>query len=153
MKSISKSRLSISLCKLIPLLLVRSILEVDVQLLKNEFVNGYREGNKVLYISLYDNNGVLKNIYNAETWGEYWQSCNESFKRLLKSDCNYEKFSEKMFYIWEDNHRVTDWRWHIDCVHPKNHEWYHSIDYTLFEPTSSVAILLNAMYSVHMYVP
>ena len=33
---------------------MRPILEIDVQLLENEFVNGYREGDRVLYVSPYD---------------------------------------------------------------------------------------------------
>jgi hypothetical protein len=50
-KPYSKSRISIPLCHLFLLPLVRLILEVVVQLLENEFVNGYREGDRVLYVS------------------------------------------------------------------------------------------------------
>lgn len=50
-KPYSKLRISIPLCHLFLLPLLRPILEVDVQLLENEFINGYREGDKVLYVS------------------------------------------------------------------------------------------------------
>ena len=45
MKPTSKYCLSVPPCCLNCLPLVRLILEVDVQLLGNEFINGYREGN------------------------------------------------------------------------------------------------------------
>ena len=39
--------LSIRICCLEPLPLIRPILEFDVQLLENKFFNGYKEGNRV----------------------------------------------------------------------------------------------------------
>ena len=49
-KSLSKSCLSIPLCCHKPLPLVIRILEIDVMKLENELVNGYREGDRVLYV-------------------------------------------------------------------------------------------------------
>ena len=54
MKPISKSSFCIPLCRLIPLPLVKPI---GVQLLENEFVNGYKVGEKVLYALSYNNIG------------------------------------------------------------------------------------------------
>ena len=93
MKPFSKSRFSIPLCRLIPLSVVRPILEIDVQLLENEFVNGYREGDRVLYVSLYDKYyGNTMDIWDADTWEEHWQSSNKSFEENLKNDKDYEIF-------------------------------------------------------------
>ena len=46
MKLTKKSCLVAPLCCLLPLTLVRPILKVDVQLLQNEFANGYCEGDE-----------------------------------------------------------------------------------------------------------
>lgn len=46
-----------SLCCMISLHAVRPILEVDVQLLENEFKDGYRNGDMVFYVSLVDKDG------------------------------------------------------------------------------------------------
>jgi hypothetical protein len=54
-KHLSKSRFSISLCRLQCLLLVRPINEVDVARLQNEFVMGYRDGDRAIYVSPYNN--------------------------------------------------------------------------------------------------
>lgn len=58
MRSLSEPCLSNPICCLEPFPLVEPILEVDVQLLKNKCVGGYREGNCVLYISLVNNLGM-----------------------------------------------------------------------------------------------
>ena len=72
LKPFSKSRFSIPLCRLIPLPIVRPILEIIVLFLGNEFVNGYREGDRILYVSLYDKDGGTINIRHVDTWGEHW---------------------------------------------------------------------------------
>ena len=53
-RPLGKPCISVPICHLVSLPLVRPILEVDVQLLENEFVNGYREDNKILYVSVVD---------------------------------------------------------------------------------------------------
>ena len=52
MKAIHKSCLTMQLCHFLPLPLVRPLLKLDVQLLDNNFVNGYHESDIVLYVSI-----------------------------------------------------------------------------------------------------
>ena len=54
-KPTSKSRFSIPLCRLRGLPLVRPISEVEVQRLEWEFVMAYREEERVLYVSAFNN--------------------------------------------------------------------------------------------------
>lgn len=53
MKPTSKCCFSVPLCHLLPLHVERSILDVNVQLQENEFVDGYYEGDMVHYVSLW----------------------------------------------------------------------------------------------------
>jgi hypothetical protein len=80
---------------------VRLILEIDVQLLENEFVNGSREGDRVLYVSSYNKDGNTMDIWDEDTWEEHWQSSNKSFEKILDNDKDYERFYGKMFFVWE----------------------------------------------------
>lgn len=66
LKPYFQSKFSISRCWLRPLHVVRSILKLDVQLLENEFVNGYMKGNRVLYVSPFDNDEKTMNITNED---------------------------------------------------------------------------------------
>ena len=67
---LSKSRLSILLCRLEPLPLVRPTLDFDVQLLENEFLNGYRGGDRVLYVFILNNRG--EGLCVTEDKVNYW---------------------------------------------------------------------------------
>lgn len=49
-RPLGESCLSIPIYRFVSLLLVHPILEVNVQLLEREFVNGCREGDRVLYV-------------------------------------------------------------------------------------------------------
>ena len=49
-----KFRISNSICRLVLLDVVWPMLEVDVQLLESEFIIGYTEGDRILYVS-FDN--------------------------------------------------------------------------------------------------
>lgn len=80
MKGYLKSRLAILVCHLIILAIVRPLLEVNVQLLHNEFVNECWDGDEMLYVSMFDKDGNLAEIKQYNTWREHWKSCNDIFK-------------------------------------------------------------------------
>jgi hypothetical protein len=67
--------------------------------LENEFVNGSREGDRVLYVSPYDKDGNTMDIWDEDTWEEHWQSSNKLFEEILESDKDYERFCGKMFFF------------------------------------------------------
>ena len=102
----AKSRFSIPLCRLRTLPLVRPINEVDVQRLENEFVTGYRDGDRVLYVAIYNDKAetldVTSDLYDS--WSGHWQSANDRFEAELVADPDLARFSGKMFYVWEGNH-------------------------------------------------
>ena len=55
------------------LLLVRPILEGDVQLLENKFSNGYREGDRVLYVSIAKNDSSRLDVTDEtiSSWNQH----------------------------------------------------------------------------------
>lgn len=72
-----KSCFLMPICRLEPLPVLRSILEIDVYLLENDFSSGYREGNSMLYVSVINNLGVslMVTMEKLETWSPLWQAC------------------------------------------------------------------------------
>ena len=53
-KPLKKSWIFILICHLVSLAVVGHVLEVDVQFLENELINGYRECDRIFYVSVYD---------------------------------------------------------------------------------------------------
>ena len=150
-KSLLKSHFSISLCCLRCLPLVRPINEVDVAQLENEFVMGYRDGDRALYVSPFNNlNKVLHvsdDIQNSWSW--LWKEANEEFDAMLQNDPVLEHLSSKMFYVWEGNHHLTAWWRHISKHHSLDKDWHIFVDCIVVDPRNSTAVFLNAMNDIN----
>jgi len=90
---------------------VRLVGEMDVQRLESKFMNGYQDGNQVLYISPYNNFKKTMDITKEEIakWSLHWQHVNEEFEKELMANDNLAQLRGKMFYVWDGNHRVLAW--------------------------------------------
>lgn len=71
---------------------MRLILEIDLEFLKNEFINVYMKGDRILYISPYDKDGKTIDIRDTDTWREHWQLFKKSFEEIFKNDRDYENW-------------------------------------------------------------
>ena len=149
----AKSRFSIPLCRLRTLPLVRPINEVDVQRLENEFVTGYCDGDRVLYVSIYNDRAetldVTSNMYDS--WSGFWQSANDRFAAELDADPDLARFFGKMFYVWEGNHRVTAWWRHVNHFHRNDEAWHISVHCIVLDPRNETGVLLDAMNDINWY--
>jgi hypothetical protein len=63
-KPLAKSRFSILLCRLQCLSFVHPISEVDVIRLQNDFVIGYRDNDRAMYVSPYNNLDEVLHVSN-----------------------------------------------------------------------------------------
>ena len=148
---IGKSCFAIPLCRLRCLPLVRPISEVEVNRLENEFVMGYREGDRALYVSPFDNLDQDLDVSNAiqASWGPLWKDANSRFDAILEKDVDLAHLKGKMFYVWEGNHRVTAWWRHIGKHHVMDRDWHIFVDCIVVDPRSSTAVFLNAMSDIN----
>ena len=56
------------------------------------------------------------------TWNVHWRVANASFEEKLNADDDFVSLRNKMFFVWEGNHRVTAWRRHIERFHAEDPE-------------------------------
>ncbi len=98
-KPTSKSRFSIPLCRLRVLPLVRPISEVEVQRLECEFVMGYREGDRVMYVSIFNDIPVDLPVSSAiiASWSPLWQEASAEFDVKMKEDPDLAHLCGKIF--------------------------------------------------------
>ena len=150
-KPLNKSRFSIPLCRLRCLPLVRPINNVDVSRLENEFVMGYRDGDRALYVSPYNNINEVLFVSDdiMASWSSFWLEANEEFEAMLRADSVLAQFAGKMFFVWEGNHRLTAWWRHINNHHPRDKDWHISVDCIVVDPRNCTAVFLNAMNDIN----
>jgi hypothetical protein len=130
---------------------VRPIGEVDIQRLESEFITGYRDGDRVLFISLFNNMEKTMDVkpeHEAE-WSPHWHQVNAEFEEELAADKDLHQFHGKMFYVWDDNHRVTAWLRHIKNAHHDDLDWHYRVHSIILDPRTQVVNLLNAMTDVN----
>jgi hypothetical protein len=150
-KPLGKSRFSIPLCRLRCLPLVRPVNDVDVARLENEFVMGYRDGDRAMYVSIYNNLDEVLHVSDdiKSSWSPLWQEANVEFDATLQRDPDLAIFVDKMFYVWEGNHRLTAWLRHINNHHPLDKDWHISADCIVVDPRNCTALFLNAMNDIN----
>ena len=151
MKPIRKSRFPIPLCRLRCLPLVRPINEVDVGRLENEFVMGYRDGDRAMYVSKHNNLDEDLNVTDdiKATWSPLWVEANAEFDAILQRDSDLAHLVGKMFFVWEGNHRLTAWYRHINKYHSMDKDWHISVDCIIVDPRGCTAVFLNAMNDIN----
>jgi hypothetical protein len=149
-KPTGESRLSIPLWRLRALPLVRPTSEVEVLRLECEFVMGYREGDRILYVSAFNNVSVDLPIPPGimASWSPLWQEASVEFDAKLKKDPDLAHFAGKMFFVWEGNHRFTAWWRHINNHHADDKSWYITVDCIVINPRGCTGVFLNATSNI-----
>jgi hypothetical protein len=112
---------------------------------------GYRDGDRALYVSLYNNLDEVLHVSDdvKSSWSPLWQEANAEFDAILERDPDLANFVGKMFYVWEGNHRLTAWWRHINKHHPLDKDWHIWADCILVDPRNCTALFLNAMNDIN----
>jgi hypothetical protein len=86
-----KSRLRIPLCRMVPMSIVRPALNGDISKLEASFVNGYRDGDRVFYISATDSKRNFQFVDDEvyASWSRNWAQANAVFESQLDTDPSY----------------------------------------------------------------
>jgi hypothetical protein len=88
---------------------VRPFLKNNVMNLVAYFVVcGYMEGNGVFYVAFENNEGKTMDVTLdiMASWSNSQVQANAQFEEELNSDDDLRVFSNKMFMVWDGNHRL-----------------------------------------------
>lgn len=88
--------------------LVRPTLMSNVLKLKQRFIHGYRFGSAVFYVSVVNNLMKTEDLTPEMTvsWNIHWKNASAKFDEFLKENDVLSKFVDKMFWVWDENHRL-----------------------------------------------
>lgn len=151
-KPTPKGKMHIPLCRMLPLPVVRPSLKNDVLTLASHFTScGYLEGNGYFYVALEDNHGVTREVTTAisDKWSEEWRLRNDEFEQTLLADEQLKVFSNKMFMVWDGNHRLQAWLPIIDEFHSGDLSWHFCVESIILDPQGDVALVLEALHEVN----
>ena len=71
-------------------------------------IDGYMEGNGFFFVELEDNHGHTNDVTSSVVakWSTEWKEVNDEFEKKLLADDDLKIFSNKMFMVWDGNHRL-----------------------------------------------
>ena len=140
--------IDIPLCRMVPMTDVRSPLDPDIQKLRAEFSTGYRRGGASFYVSVHSYQLMTRTVTEEDRqgWSERWRSVEKEFEDRCQSTPALRKFSNKMFFIWDGNHRFKAWMPLIDINHADDPTYHVSVKSTVLKVNDgNNQQLLNAM--------
>ena len=75
------SKMRIPLCRLVPMPMVQPTLASDILALEQRFVYGYKEGARVFYVSIADEQSCTEvfSVEEKQEWGALWNLVNDQF--------------------------------------------------------------------------
>ena len=147
-----KGRLFIPLCRMLPLPVVRPSLKNDVSQLATHFmIDGYMEGNGFFYVALEDNHGHTNDVTPSvvSKWSSQWKKVNDEFEKKLLADDDLKIFSNKMFMVWDGNHRLQAWMPIIEQFHTHDINWHFCVEGVILDPKGDVPSVIAALHEVN----
>ena len=122
-----------------------------MQRLECKFVMGYHEGDRVMYVSLFNDVcvDIPVSLDIVSSWSPLWQEANAEFKVKLRDDPDLAYLSGKMFFVWEGNHRLKTWWRHIKNNHANEKNRDIFVDCIVVNPRECRGVFLNAMSDIN----
>jgi hypothetical protein len=101
------ARLRVPLCRMVSMPIVRYLLKDDITKLEADFFNGYRDGDRVIYLSANDYKRNFQYVDDEvrASWSPNWTQAYVVFESDLDTDPSFTSYKNKMFFIWDGNHR------------------------------------------------
>lgn len=154
---VHKSRMCIPLCRMVGLPVVRPAMKSDIARLQDHFRDvGYVEGQGVFYVAIENDNkepGKVKTVdVTAEmvaSWSPNWVKVNAEFEDFLQADPDLQKFSDKMFHVWDGNHRLEAWYPYINAEKSHDPVWHFRVDCILLDLKGDNMTALTALHEIN----
>ena len=109
--------------------------------------------NGIFFVALENHEGkvviVTKDV--TDTWSPHWVTANTAFENKLLQDDDLKCFSNKMFHVWDGNHRLQAWLPVINKDHSDDLNWHYSVESIVLEVQRAVGLLLSALHQVNWY--
>ena len=127
---------------------VRLLIDPDVDRLCGEFMAGYKSGGPVFYVSTTSYTLEEKMVSDdiRKTWSSLWQNEDKLFEEHLRTKPAMAKYSNRMFFVWDGNHRLKAWMPYIEECHREDPEFHVPVRAIVLKVTDeNCDLVLNAM--------
>ena len=82
----------------------------------------------------------------------HWKNASTKFMNFFKENDVLCKFVCKIFWVWDAICRLQSWRSILDKHHSIEATWHISVDFSLLNSSSDIALLLMAMHDLKILI-
>ena len=109
------------------------------------------EGCGFFYVALQDQHGHTNDVTPSVVakWSSEWKEVNAEFEKKLLADDDLNIFSNKMFMVWDGNHRLQAWMPIIEQFHTHDINWHFSVEGVILDPKGDVPSVIAALHEVN----
>ena len=145
------SRLDISLCQMVYMPIVYSILAYDIKRLEGEFTHGYQLGAPIFYISICNLDGDELFVKDVDTsnWGPHWIVVNIKIEAKLASNPYLKFLYSRMFFVCKGNHQFKAWTGYINRLYSNDQKWHYLMDSICLDARGKASLLFNAIHDIN----
>ena len=146
-----KAQMDVPFYRMITLQVVRPTLAMDIEKMKADFIHRYRPGAAVFYVSTTNIQGTKRTVSDEDrrSWNAHWRRKNLEFEEFLNADPELRFFSNKMFYVYDGNHRLVAWTEFIHQAHPNDLDWHFRVRTIVLRTLDNVTNVLIAMHDIN----
>jgi hypothetical protein len=143
----------ISFYRMMPQHVVKHFFKNNVCKLAIHFMtDSYMEGCGFFYMALKNNyghtNGMTPSV--VAKWSTEWKEVNEEFENKFLIDDDLKIFSNKMFMVWDESHRLHAWMPIIMQFHIYGINWYFCVEGIVLDPREDVPSVITAFHKINL---
>ena len=119
--------------------------------MKADFIHGYRPGAAMFYVSTTNFVGQERMVTEEDrsSWSPNWQRREREFERVIAKDKDLKVLSNRMFFVWDGNHRLQAWWEFINQTHPLDYDWHYAVRAMVISTKNDVTSILMAMHDIN----
>ena len=128
----------IPLCRLIAMEAVRPLQMDVVEKMKKGFIeSGYIETHPGFYLCISNKDGETASVKDfSDEWDQMWKKLNDQFERECEAVEEFHVLKDKMFWVFDGNHRLTAWS-EAAMKFPHKRSLHPCVRFVLLDPDQS----------------
>ena len=82
-------------------------------------------------------------------WSLNWQRREREFERLIAKDKDLKVLSNRIFFIWDGNHRLQGWWEFINQTYLFDYDWHYAVKAMVIWTKNDVTSILTTMHDIN----
>ena len=119
--------------------------------MKVDFIYRYWPRATIFYVSMTNIQGNSRDVTNEDhsAWNFHWRRKDMEFEQFLQVDLELQYLFNKMFYVWDGNHRLMAWTEFIRDAYHNDLDWHFRVRSIVLQTLDNVTSIFTIMHDIN----